>query len=112
MLLRLATLATGHTGAREETVRVYAALLNAGITPVVHEYGSLGCSGDLAPLAHCALAILGEGVVRDASGGPSPAAQALRPPGIGARCALREKGRPGPHQRHRWHARHAGASPG
>jgi len=66
MLLRLATLATGRTGVREQTVRAYAALLNAGITPVVHEYGSLGCSGDLAPLAHCALAIMGEGVVRDA----------------------------------------------
>ena len=36
-------------------------MLNAGITPVVHEYGSLGCSGDLAPLAHCALALIGEG---------------------------------------------------
>ena len=32
-----------------------------GITPVVHEYGSLGCSGDLAPLSHCALALMGEG---------------------------------------------------
>ena len=41
-------------------------MLNAGITPVVHEYGSLGCSGDLAPLAHCALALMGEGQVRDA----------------------------------------------
>ena len=41
-----------------------AALLSAGITPVVHEYGSLGCSGDLAPLSHCALALMGEGEVR------------------------------------------------
>ena len=41
-----------------------------GITPVVHEYGSLGCSGDLAPLSHCALALMGEGEVRDASGTP------------------------------------------
>ena len=38
-------------------------MLNAGITPVVHEFGSLGCSGDLAPLAHCALAAMGEGTV-------------------------------------------------
>jgi histidine ammonia-lyase len=90
MLLRLATLATGHTGATEETVRAYAALLNAGITPVVHEYGSLGCSGDLAPLAHCALAILGEGVVRDAAGERMPAAQALAAAGIEA-VRLREK---------------------
>src|SRR6476619_1097641 len=61
MLLRLSTLATGRTGVRWETARAYADLLNAHITPVVHEYGSLGCSGDLAPLAHCALAGMGEG---------------------------------------------------
>jgi histidine ammonia-lyase len=90
ILLRLATLATGHTGAREETVRAYVALLNAGITPVVHEYGSLGCSGDLAPLAHCALAILGEGVVRDSAGMQMPAAQALAAAGIEP-VQLREK---------------------
>ncbi|WP_454858962.1 histidine ammonia-lyase [Promicromonospora soli] len=63
-LLRLATLVTGHTGARPGTAQTYAAMLNAGITPVVHEYGSLGCSGDLAPLAHVALAAMGEGRVR------------------------------------------------
>ena len=50
MLLRISTLATGRTGVREETLTTYVAMLNAGITPVVHEYGSLGCSGDLAPL--------------------------------------------------------------
>ncbi len=77
MLLRLATLATGRTGAREETALAYAAVLNAGITPIVHEYGSLGCSGDLAPLAHCALVIMGEGVVRDAADRERPAADAL-----------------------------------
>ncbi|GAA4880518.1 histidine ammonia-lyase [Serinicoccus chungangensis] len=64
MLLRLSTLATGRTGVRLETAQAYAALLDAGITPVVREHGSLGCSGDLAPLAHCALAVLGEGMVR------------------------------------------------
>ena len=64
MLLRLSTLATGRTGVRLEIAEVYAAMLNAGITPVVHEFGSLGCSGDLAPLAHCALAAMGEGTVR------------------------------------------------
>ena len=63
-LLRLATLVTGHTGARPVTAQTYAAMLNAGITPIVHEYGSLGCSGDLAPLAHVALAAMGEGRVR------------------------------------------------
>jgi histidine ammonia-lyase len=90
MLLRLATLATGHTGAREQTVRAYAAFLNSGITPVVHEYGSLGCSGDLAPLAHCALALMGEGVVRDASGAEMPAARALAGASLEP-VALREK---------------------
>ena len=78
MLLRLSTLATGRTGVRPIVAETYAALLNAGITPVVHEYGSLGCSGDLAPLAHCALAVMGEGFVRDASGERRPSADALR----------------------------------
>lgn len=68
MLLRLSTLATGHTGVRPETAQAYAALIDAGLTPVVREHGSLGCSGDLAPLAHCALALMGEGEVRDADG--------------------------------------------
>lgn len=82
MLLRLSTLATGRTGVRPVVAQTYAALLNAGITPVVHEYGSLGCSGDLAPLAHCALAVMGEGVVRDASGTVRETADALREAGI------------------------------
>jgi histidine ammonia-lyase len=90
MLLRLATLATGRTGAREETVQAYVALLNSGYTPVVHEYGSLGCSGDLAPLAHCALVITGEGLVRDADHRTLPAAEALAAVGI-APVRLREK---------------------
>ena len=50
MLLRLSTLATGRTGVRRETAQLMADLLSHGITPVVREYGSLGCSGDLAPL--------------------------------------------------------------
>jgi histidine ammonia-lyase len=90
MLLRLATLATGRTGIREETVQAYAALLNSGYTPVVHEFGSLGCSGDLAPLAHCALVITGEGVVRDAARRTVPAAEALAAAGISP-VRLREK---------------------
>src|SRR6187399_1023062 len=48
MLLRLSTLATGHTGIRLRTAETLAGLLTHGITPVVHEFGSLGCSGDLA----------------------------------------------------------------
>jgi histidine ammonia-lyase len=90
MLLRLSTLATGRTGVRAETAQAYANMLNAGITPIVHEYGSLGCSGDLAPLAHCALALMGEGRVRDAAGTPRPAAEALAQAGI-APIVLREK---------------------
>ncbi len=54
MVNRLATMTTGRTGVRPVVAQTYAALLNAGITPVVGEYGSLGCSGDLAPLSHCA----------------------------------------------------------
>jgi histidine ammonia-lyase len=61
MLLRLKTLVSGRTGVRPELATAYADLINAQITPIVHEYGSLGCSGDLAPLAHCALVLMGEG---------------------------------------------------
>jgi histidine ammonia-lyase len=82
MLLRLSTLSTGHTGVRPETAQLIADLLTHGITPVVREYGSLGCSGDLAPLAHCALALMGEGSVRDASGALMPAAEALAAAGL------------------------------
>jgi histidine ammonia-lyase len=82
MLLRLSTLATGRTGVRLETARAYAAILDQGLTPVVFEYGSLGCSGDLAPLSHCALALMGEGEVRDRDGNLHPAADALRAHGI------------------------------
>jgi len=90
MLLRLQTLTTARTGARPLVAETYAAVLNAGITPVVGEYGSLGCSGDLAPLAHCALAIMGEGLVRDAAGIEMSAAQALDACGIEP-VELREK---------------------
>jgi histidine ammonia-lyase len=90
MLLRLSTLATGRTGVRLETAQAYADLLSEGLTPVVLEYGSLGCSGDLAPLAHCALAVMGEGDVRDAEGVLRPAAEALAAAGI-TPVALQEK---------------------
>ena len=85
ILLRLSTLATGRTGVRLTVARTYAGMLNAGITPMVREYGSLGCSGDLAPLAHCALAAMGEGMVRIPGGagvGPVPAREALAAAGI------------------------------
>ncbi|BAJ75796.1 histidine ammonia-lyase [Microbacterium testaceum StLB037] len=90
MLLRLQTLATGRTGVRPLVVETYAALLNAGVTPIVREYGSLGCSGDLAPLSHVALAVMGEGEVRDAEGRAMPAGEALAAAGIEP-VRLREK---------------------
>jgi histidine ammonia-lyase len=82
MLLRLSTLASGRTGVRPETASALAAMLDAGITPIVREFGSLGCSGDLAPLAHVALALLGEGTVRDPAGVERPAGEVLREHGI------------------------------
>ena len=63
MLLRARTLAMGYSGARPEVAEGLLALLDAGITPRVPEFGSLGASGDLAPLAHCALVLIGEGEV-------------------------------------------------
>jgi histidine ammonia-lyase len=108
MLLRISTLATGRTGIREETLRCYVAMVNAGLTPVVYEYGSLGCSGDLAPLAHCALALMGEGIVRDPTGTLLPTRRCVRSRGHNAGQIGREGG-PGLDQRHRRDAWHAGA---
>src|SRR6478672_5199199 len=82
MLLRLSTLASGRTGVRQETAQAYANLLSAGLTPVVYEYGSLGCSGDLAPLAHVALTVMGEGQVRTADGELLATANALSAHGL------------------------------
>lgn len=82
MLLRARTLATGRTGVRPAVLTTYVDVINAGITPVVHEYGSLGCSGDLAPLSACALVLMGEGVVHGKDGGTVPAAEALAAAGI------------------------------
>ena len=67
---------------RPETAQVYADMLNAGITPVVYEYGSLGCSGDLAPLAACALVAMGEGEARNADGLQDRRRRRLRAAGI------------------------------
>ena len=90
MFLRLKTVASGHTGVRPEVAQTMADLLNAGITPVVHEYGSLGCSGDLAPLSHCALALMGEGDAEGPDGTVRPAGELLAEHGI-APVELREK---------------------
>ena len=90
MLLRLKTLVSGRTGVRPELATSYAALLNAGITPVVHEYGSLGCSGDLAPLAHCAMVLMGEGRAFGPDGTEKPVPELLAEAGIKP-IELREK---------------------
>jgi len=97
-LLRLQTLASGRTGVRPIVVETYAAMLNAEITPVVREYGSLGCSGDLAPLAHIALAAMGEGDVRvlrqaqQPSSEVLPASEALAAAGIAPLTLVEKEG--------------------
>ncbi len=78
MLLRARTLAMGMSGVRPLLAEALIAMLNASITPVVPRYGSVGCSGDLAPLAHIGLALVGEGEVVDAEGARRTAAQALK----------------------------------
>lgn len=82
MLLRLHTLCSGRTGVRPLVVRALTDMINSGLVPTVHEYGSLGCSGDLAPLAHVALALQGEGRVLDIDGIPQQAADALASAGL------------------------------
>ncbi len=89
-LLRLRTLCSGATGVRPVVAETMAAMLNASITPVVFEYGSLGCSGDLAPLSHCALALMGEGEVFDKFGQRRPSIDVLEENNIKP-ILLREK---------------------
>jgi histidine ammonia-lyase len=78
MLLRARTLAMGLSGVRPIVAEALIAMLNADITPLVPRHGSVGCSGDLAPLAHIGLALVGEGDVMDADGELKPAASALK----------------------------------
>jgi histidine ammonia-lyase len=78
MLLRARTLSMGLSGVRPVVADALLAMLNAQITPVVPRYGSVGCSGDLAPLAHVGLALVGEGEVVDSGGSRKPAAEALK----------------------------------
>ncbi len=76
-----ASLARGASGIHPDTLDTLLALLNAGITPVVPELGSVGASGDLAPLAHAAMTLLGEGDVFH-EGRRTPAADAMAAAGI------------------------------
>ncbi|UJA22011.1 histidine ammonia-lyase [Thermoleophilia bacterium SCSIO 60948] len=82
VFLRARSLAMGRSGARPVLAETMLALLGSGLTPVVPEHGSLGASGDLAPLAACALVLIGEGEVFDATGARRPAAGALADAGI------------------------------
>lgn len=81
LALRANCLARGHSGLRLETLRRIAELLNAGIHPVVPSQGSVGASGDLAPLAHVALTLMGEGEVTR-GGRPMKARTALSRDGL------------------------------
>jgi histidine ammonia-lyase len=81
-LLRARTLAAGHSGTRPDLVNTMVQLLNAGVTPAVPEIGSLGASGDLAPLAHAALVLTGSGWVLTEDGKPSDASPHLTRAGI------------------------------
>lgn len=83
ILARANTLALGHSGVRPSIVRLLLDMLNAGITPRIPSQGSLGASGDLAPLAHLALVVVGEGEARVSgqlmSGGEALATAGLQP---------------------------------
>jgi histidine ammonia-lyase len=89
MLLRANTLAHGHSGCSPRAVELLLAFLGAGIHPVVPEFGSVGASGDLVPLAHVALALMGEGEVEH-GGRRVGAADALRAAHL-APLEIREK---------------------
>jgi histidine ammonia-lyase len=81
LLLRAHVLALGHSGVRPELVDLMVGMLNAGVIPAVPEQGSLGASGDLAPLANLALPLIGAGEVLT-EGGSEPAAEAFRRAGL------------------------------
>jgi histidine ammonia-lyase len=78
MLLRANSLAKGHSGVRAIIIDTLCEMLNRGVTPFVPSQGSVGASGDLAPLAHLALALIGEGECFDDKGQRIPSADALK----------------------------------
>src|SRR5215210_4296635 len=81
MAIRVKTLAAGYSGVRPELVDALMELLNAGLTPAVPEHGSMGASGDLAPLAHIGLCLMGEGRMLE-DGLAVPAQEALQRAGL------------------------------
>lgn len=78
MLLRANSLAKGNSGVRPVVIDTLCEMLNRGVTPVVPSQGSVGASGDLAPLAHLALALIGEGECFDENGGQTPSSRVLQ----------------------------------
>src|SRR5438874_6507342 len=78
MLLRANSLAKGHSGVHAIVIDTLCEMLNRRVTPFVPSQGSVGASGDLAPLAHLALVLIGEGECLDGNGKRSPGAEALR----------------------------------
>jgi histidine ammonia-lyase len=78
MLLRANSLAKGYSGVRAIVIDTLCEMLNRGVTPVVPSQGSVGASGDLAPLAHLALALIGEGECFDAQGARIASAAAFK----------------------------------
>ena len=90
LALKAASLARGHSGVRPEVIDTLLAVHNAGLVPCVPSQGSVGASGDLAPLSHMTLALMGEGEFIDEAGRRTPAAQALAAHGI-APLALQAK---------------------
>ncbi|MBT8336154.1 MAG: histidine ammonia-lyase [Gemmatimonadetes bacterium] len=91
MVLRANALARGNSGCRPLLVDRLLDFINRGLTPVVPEAGSVGASGDLAPLAHVALALIGEGGVDD-GGGPRPAAAVMAEQGLEPLRLLEKEG--------------------
>jgi histidine ammonia-lyase len=92
MLLRAHTLARGLSGVRVEVLERIASLLNADVVPVVPEFGSLGCSGDLAPLSHVAMVLIGEGVATTSDGALLQGSAALERAGIDALVPVEKEG--------------------
>jgi histidine ammonia-lyase len=82
LLLRANALAVGLSGVRPEVVQLLVAMLNAEVHPYVPSRGSVGASGDLAPLAHLALVLIGEGEAWREDAGPGPGGQALTRAGL------------------------------
>jgi len=78
MLLRANSLAKGHSGVRALVIDTLCEMLNRGVTPFVPSQGSVGASGDLAPLAHLALSLIGEGECIDDKGARVPSAEAMK----------------------------------